>query len=396
MQSGVHRHVTVLVMFFFASGCDSSKEQAPTLLERTAEVVGGFVAPGPAAELVEGEVESEPSSFVQSSILPALEANDGGTFVQTLDRSEQVSGVLVSTTESGDSVAARLARFEHVDGLSAKLLSGDYAFYARSEALPIGEYGELIPQIARQILGGASRPPLASFPPILREPGEVEVLVVLRDRGVRRLWRSARGTTIASALITASMTARSRWRERESALGGPLGDRLDRLDVEVYLIEHAGVLETRTLSFFERALPEPEAGSEAARVGPELEVHGFGLAFNSTSGWKYLLPRATAETRARGGMGAAVERLFEEARMPDASLDNTGIEFFRIRLRFLGAHSEAEQLQGSPGQDSVNRLDDARIPPRIDRQDAPAELNEAPATRDMPGLDPGYFPEILD
>jgi len=135
---------------------------------------------------------------------------------------------------------------------------------------------------------------VTSFPAALRRVERVEVMVMLSQRGEPRLWRSARGTSIARALLTATRVARDRWREREQAMGGPLPQKLVDLDVEVSLLSEDGALGSAQRTFVDRAI---------------TPAHGVG--FDYRTAWHYLLPRDVAR-RKKGPFQALSELIIDQ------------------------------------------------------------------------------------
>src|SRR5690606_26092230 len=113
-------------------------------------------------------------------------------------------GLLVeSRAPSQDSSAlARLATYQRTPPLRALYLTPTEALYTRdldsADAVP---EGALLARVARGILEGRSPPPIGLFPEPLRRMRSVEVMALLRAQGTPRLWRSARGSSIARALI---------------------------------------------------------------------------------------------------------------------------------------------------------------------------------------------------
>ncbi len=135
---------------------------------------------------------------------------------------------------------------------------------------------EALAQTARRILAGEPIPQIRSFPTPLREIQEVEVMVLLRDGEVARLWRSARASSVARGLMTAANVARQRWTERSSSMGGSLSVQLPRLQVEVSLLEEQGTIHP----------PSPAL----VRLTPQ----DMGIGFERKGVWRYRLPEAMA------------------------------------------------------------------------------------------------------
>ncbi|MGB5694750.1 MAG: hypothetical protein WBM46_03775, partial [Polyangiales bacterium] len=166
-------------------------------------------------------------------------------------------------------------------------------------------------------------PPLDAFPEELTRPQAVEVLVLLTGGQGPRLWRSARAQSIAEGLITASLAARQRWQERMETMGGPLGERLDQLDVEVAFLFDDGTFDPRAVSLID-ALVKPQ--------------HGVG--YEQPARWRYLLPRAT---RAAGSPTEAYRQLFRENDLPEDSFERRDLRLYRLRMQVVSVD------QGSTG-----------------------------------------------
>jgi hypothetical protein len=173
------------------------------------------------------------------------------------------------------SVRAQLRALRHVPALRGVVVGQELAVYVPARELSLSHAErEALAYVARVLFRGAREPNVASFPAALRRVERVEVMVMLSRRGEPRLWRSARGTSIARALLTATRVARERWREREQAMGGPLVKRLLDLDVEVSLLAEDGVV------------LHPQRGLVDRVITP---AHGVG--FDYRTAWHYLLPR---------------------------------------------------------------------------------------------------------
>ncbi|MDB4972947.1 MAG: hypothetical protein JWN48_1288 [Myxococcaceae bacterium] len=212
----------------------------------------------------------------------------------------------------------QLAMLQHVPSLRAVLLSPELAVYvpAREVELSFAER-EALAYVARVLFRGAREPSVASFPAALRRVERVEVMVMLSQRGEPRLWRSARGTSIARALLTATRVARERWREREQAMGGPLAKRLIELDVEVALLSEDGYLLRTQRSFVDRAI---------------TAMHGIG--FDYRTAWHYLLPRDVRKRK--GGPFAALSAQITEQGLPLSILGESDTRVYRFVPLTLG------------------------------------------------------------
>ncbi|MAQ19838.1 MAG: hypothetical protein CMN30_34175 [Sandaracinus sp.] len=265
---------------------------------------------------VEGTELVEPTPLAE-----ALAGTDGVALARAMADSG-IDALLVEAgedaPEEGATVEQALAAYRHVPGMRGVYLSPTAALYEPSASAELGEVAEATARVARRILSGTPPPPITSYPEPLRRIRNVEVMVLLRDFGTARLWRSARSSSIAAALNIATTAARQRWRERQQALGGPLSDRLPGLDVEVSILEEDGTLGAVTPAFIERVF-----GSE------------HGVAYERPGAWRYLLPDATR----REGEGSAVkayEALFLDNALPVDSLGRRDLRFYRMVVTELG------------------------------------------------------------
>lgn len=282
---------------------------------------------GPAAF---GSIEAEGATLVRSASVPELERALQGRAPEALYAALERAGVdalLVDPrTASGnhDSTLARLARHEHVPGVRGLYLSRAAALYAPDpvEQLPAA-HRDATAVVARALLGGARPPKQGSFPESLRRLRPVEVMVLLRRGERARLWRSARGSSIASALVTAAIVARQRWQEREQAMGGPLSELLPRMDVEVALLEDDGTVAERDPAFIDRVFGEQH-----------------GVAYERKGAWRYMLPDITA-AEGQGKASRAYGKLFANDGLPEDSFDRSELRLYRLLLRKVAA-SRAE------------------------------------------------------
>lgn len=218
----------------------------------------------------------------------------------------------------GDSLQSRLARYEPLPGMRGLYLSERAALYARDPVDQLPEsHRQATAVVARAVIGGARPPKTSSFPESLRRLRPVEVMVLLRRGPSARLWRSARGSSIASALITAAVVARQRWQEREQAMGGPLSEHLPRMDVEIALLEDDGTVAERSPAFVDRVF---------------FEQHGVG--YERKGAWRYLLPDATAE-QGKGRASRAYRKLFKDDGLPADSLEHGELRLYRLLVRTL-------------------------------------------------------------
>ncbi|MDB4991543.1 MAG: hypothetical protein JWN04_6721 [Myxococcaceae bacterium] len=258
-----------------------------------------------------------------SALAGPLAGSDGEALAVALRR---VKGSAIAVLPRGPSDAKRserslvsqLAALQHVTSLRAVLLSSELAVYvpAREVELSFRER-EALAHVARVLFRGAREPSLSSFPAALRRVERVEVMVMLSERGEPRLWRSARGTSIARALLTATRVARERWREREQAMGGPLAKHLIELDVEVSLLSEDGLLLRPQRMFVDRAI---------------TPLHGLG--FDYRTAWHYLLPRDVQKRK--GGPFDALSAQITEQGLPLSILSESDTRVYRFVPLTLG------------------------------------------------------------
>jgi hypothetical protein len=280
---------------------------------------------GPLAEL-----EVPGTTFVTGERAPAVAAALRGYDPEALlpaMREDGVSALLVSGGGPGldapdAKLEERLCAYGRLRPLRAVRLAPAGALYEAEPTADLTEaHREALARAARAIVGGATPPPISAFPEPLRRVQSVEVMVLLRDAGTARLWRSARGSSIARALITAAVVARQRWSERESAMGGPLDALLPRLDVEVALLLEDGTLGARDPAFIERAF-----------------TAAHGVAYERRSSWRYLLPQAT-RTEGQGSAMRAYEHLFAENGLRTDALESDDCRLYRLVVEPLSTSS---------------------------------------------------------
>lgn len=247
----------------------------------------------------------------------ALQSADASALTAAL-QGHKGSAVAVLPDASGRGVGKQLTTLQLVPGMRGVLLAPELAIYApvREVALTQAERDALA-YVARVLFRGAREPSISSFPASLRRVERVEVMVMLSKRGEPRLWRSARGTSIARALLTATRVARDRWREREQAMGGPLSKRLFELDVEVSLLSEDGTLGSTQRLFVDRAV---------------TPAHGVG--FDHRTAWHYLLPRDVA--RRKGGPFAALLQQISEQGLTPGILGQSDTRVYRLVPISLG------------------------------------------------------------
>lgn len=270
-------------------------------------------------------IRVEGTRWVRAAALPALASalrgDDAAALVAGL-RSLKVDALLVQTSGSArggsTSLRGRLASYRGAPGLRGLYLARVAALYAPDpDAVLSARDREALAAVARALLGGAEPPSVASFPAPLRAVRPVEVMVLLRAGERARLWRSARGSSIARALITAATVARKRWTEREQAMGGPLDRALSRLGVEVSLLDDDGTIGDRDAEFVDRAFSSEH-----------------GVAYEHKGAWRYLLPAATRE-RGGGRASVAYAGLFADDGMAADSLGQSQLRLYRLKVRVL-------------------------------------------------------------
>lgn len=252
-----------------------------------------------------------------AAVAAALAGDDPEVLARAL-RERKASSVALVPSTGRAGVAGKLAALAPVVGLRAVALSPELAVYAptREITLSLAERDALA-YVARALFRGAREPSVASFPPDLRRVERVEVMVTLGQGGEPRLWRSARGTSIARALLTATRVARDRWREREQAMGGPLAQRLLELDVDVSLLSEDGTLVGAQRAFVDRA------------VSP---THGIG--FDYRTAWHYVLPR---EVQRRKGGYSALSTQLKDVGLDPAVLLEPDTRLYRFTVIPLGS-----------------------------------------------------------
>lgn len=281
------------------------------------------------------------SEAVTASSAPAVERALAGADPVALGRAideARVAGIVVDGTRTGSRregapLRERLLAYDHVPGLRGHYLAPSGALYLRDDRAELGpELSRATARIARELVGGREPPPVSMFPAELRRIGNVEVMVMLRHDGRPRLWRSARGSSIARALVTAAVVARQRWEERETSMGGPLDRVLPDMRVEVALLNEDGTLGARSAAFVERVF-----------------TPAHGVAYERKGVWRYALPDVTREA---GSAVRAYARLFEEHGLPADSLDREDLRLYRLVAIPLGVSEPASAADGASPEDA--------------------------------------------
>ncbi|MGE0789631.1 MAG: hypothetical protein AB7S26_28420 [Sandaracinaceae bacterium] len=260
---------------------------------------------------------AEGAELTPSAQVPGLDAALDGDDVAALDAALQengIGGLLVDgrgpAVEGAETLREKLRAYQPLDAVRGVYLTPTASLYVRRRGLALtDEHREALARAARQIVGGARTPRLRAFPEPLRRTTNVEVLIMLERDGRPRLWRSARGSSIARALITAGSVARQRWIERETAMGGAIDDPsrgLPSLTVRVFLLEEDGTLGDRSNAFVERVF-----------------TREHGVAVENRGSWHYLLPQASRD-RGDGSAVLAYRELFDDAGLIGASSTSAG------------------------------------------------------------------------
>jgi hypothetical protein len=256
-----------------------------------------------------GLLDTELQGADEAALLEAMEHEGVGAIVVA-------HAAAPSEPSANASLRERLASYDALERFACVYLTPEAALYVpRTELLLPPILSGALAHVARAIVANAAVPRVQSFPEPLRRIRNVEVMVLLSDGDRPRLWRSARGSSVARALITAATVARQRWTERETAMGGSLARVLPTLDVSVHVLEEDGTLGSRAHPFIESAFRP-----------------GHGVAFEHRGNWHYLLPEATQDR----GHGSAVEAyvaLLSDQDMPPESLDRADLRLYRSVAR---------------------------------------------------------------
>ena len=319
--------VAAFVVRMAVSGAPERERLLEALAQRGRVLVVGSVGVGD-AELYGTHLLAETAA---PQVMEALRGQQPEALRREMQRA-RVDGLLVEVVpgQKGEALLQRLQGYDHIAGLRGAYLAPRAAFYLADPIFDLApQLREAIATVARGVLEGKKPPRINSFPEPLRRVRHVEVMVLLRQGKRARLWRSARGSSIARALITASVVARQRWGERENAMGGPLDPVLPRLDVEVSLLLDDGEIGTRSVPFVDHVF------------GPQ---HGVGYEYKGA--WRYTLPQATQ--RAGGGRASkAYAELFVENGLSEDSLGRLDLRLYRLAVSPI-AVSPAPKPWGTP------------------------------------------------
>jgi hypothetical protein len=254
-------------------------------------------------------------------LVRALSGHDENALVQAIEKAHVAALLVDAADATGDASALqqRLAHFAHVRGLRGLYVSRAAVLYAPDLTRELSALDRAaLATVARGLVAGARPPRVSSFPEPLRRLRPVEVMVLLRHDDNPRLWRSSRGSSIASALITAATVARERWQERAQAMGGPLDRALHDLYVDVCLLDDDGTLGERDPAFVDRVFVPG--------------VHG--VAYERKGAWRYLLPEATRD-EGGGRASRAYRKLFADDGLPEDSFQRHELRLYRLVVQTL-------------------------------------------------------------
>ena len=338
MQRTLQHHVHVLVLVLATAACTTPER---VQLQRALVGRGRVALVSDDAEFA--KLQASGTTLLSLTNLPklraALAATDPAGLVAAMTEAD-VHGLLVDTQLNAKpaSLTSELARYARIPGLQGAFFNRGASLYGLD---PVRDWSpELrsgLAEVARRLIGGTSPPRVASFPEPIRRLSPVEVMVLLRDGSQPRLWRSARGSSFARALLTATAVARQRWVERSTALGGPIDRLLPTLQIEVSLLQDDGEIGVRESAFIDRVV---------------LPVHGIG--YERKGSWHYLLPEATRS----GGRtpSSAYAQLFADDGLPEDSLDNPELRPYRLAVQLIGTSKAVanKPVQDDDGLSEVN------------------------------------------
>jgi hypothetical protein len=316
------RSLGVLVVILATLGVCASCEVTRSPLEEACARRGRLALVGSVTSPRCGDTELVAAT---SSLRAALGEEEATDATRAL-RASRATGMLVAldATARGRSVGARLARAEPVDGLRTLVVAPGLTFVEPDVVPELTERESwALAEVARRVLTGTTPPVLSQFPQTLRAPVPVEVMILVREHGNPIFWRSARGGSIASALLLALSVSRARWADRASVLRGSIEERVPRLDVEVWLLAEDGTYSERDQGLI------------------DATVNGHhGVGYESRAGWFYELPE-----RLRGKRGVeAFEQLFEANALDEHAFDRLDLRLYRFRATRL-ARSAPEPLR---------------------------------------------------
>ncbi|MET0386960.1 MAG: hypothetical protein ABW321_13425 [Polyangiales bacterium] len=297
------------------------------------------------------ELKPNGTELVALASLPqltaAIEGADRDALVAAISAS-RVQGILLDVEQAAErrGLLHELADYARVPGLQGAYLDRHAALYMLD---PVRVWSPQLraglAHVARRLVAGEAQPRMDSFPEVVRRLDSVEVMVLLRSGEHARLWRSARGSSFARALLTATSVARQRWIERSAALGGKLEQMLPTLQLELSLLQDDGEIGTRSEAFVD-LVTKPE--------------HGVG--YERKGGWHYLLPDVTH----KGGRkpSSAYRQLFKDDGLPVESMEHRDLRMYRLAVQLIGI-SEAPQPQGRAPAPPPDGLSDVQDPAEV-------------------------------
>lgn len=262
------------------------------------------------------------------AVAQALLGSDPALLTQAMTAAN-VQGLLLDLSAPPNvGIGKQLADLARVSGLEGAFFNRSAAFYKLDPLRTLSPtLREGLAVVARRLLAGAPPPRFTSFPAEVRRLDPVEVMVLLRSGKDARLWRSARGSSFARALLTAAAVARQRWIERSAALGGRLDAVLPTMGVEVSLLSDDGELGTRNESFVNRVVTAD---------------HGIG--FERKGSWHYMLP---SETHKQGrAPTAAYRKLFADNGIAAESLGDADLRLYRVAVQAIGSSAPTAKDDG--------------------------------------------------
>lgn len=275
------------------------------------------------------------TEFIAVASVPPLAAALAGSDAAALSAAlteAKLAGLLVDPESAGKQpgLLGELAHFGRVHGLQGAYFTRHVALYVLD---PVRVWSprlrDGLANVARRLLAGDDQPRMSSFPAAVRRLDTVEVMVLLRSGEQPRLWRSARGSSFARALLTATAVARQRWIERSSALGGTLNAMLPSLTVELALLQDDGEIGTRNEAFVDAVV---------------LPDHGVG--YERKGGWHYLLPEPTHKEGRRPS--SAYRQLFRDDGLPVDSLDHSDLRLYRLAVQPIAVSEAPVDAQSPP------------------------------------------------
>jgi hypothetical protein len=232
----------------------------------------------------------------------------------------------------GSSLAATLARYDAVPGLSASYLDPVAALYEPAERPEVSpDDARRMVAVARLILSGAPAPPERLFPESLRRPRPVELALIVRDEHEAILWRSARAGSMGRALLDVSFAILDRWSTRQQERFGRLREALRTRTITLALFYDKGVLGARDAAFLRRAAP-------AGR---------WSVGFERVAGWEYALPPAPGEPGLDPVL--ALTQLARERAVPAPGYLRPELTLYRFRaLQLIEQRPEGPVLAHDP------------------------------------------------